>query len=187
MVTRNGRAALAFQSPHWLHDLGCTAHLNNEADNPEDGDENQKSHARKELPAHYRPFTRNAECWAHGLGGSQGCLWSMGLLQLSQDRCSFRSSGKQFGPQRAAQRFHSLTFHPAAFLTSGHSLSHGGGPVGSAHLSGRVPCPSPKPIPGRKSLHYGMPLFLTPPLPSWNETQAGFTAIFAVGQPWRSN
>ena len=62
VVTRNGIAALAFQSPPWLHDLGSIAHLNNGADNPEVGDENQKSRARKELPARYRLFTRNTEC-----------------------------------------------------------------------------------------------------------------------------
>ena len=62
-------------------------------------------------------------------------VWSMGLLQLSKPGQMFiqELQEAEIGPQRAAQRTHSLTFHPAAFPASSRSLSHGR-PVRSANL-----------------------------------------------------
>lgn len=153
MATRNRRAALAFQSLHWLCNLGYPPHQNNRADNPQRIAVRKKSCAKCCLhAANPKKCMQSAVLQAGPVAtdSHKAILWSMGLLRLSEPGQMFIQELREtrFGPQKAAQRTHSLTFHPAAFLASSHSLSYRG-PVGSANLWSAL-SPPPEPIPGRK-------------------------------------
>lgn len=84
-----------------------------------------------------------------------------------------------FGPQRVAQRIHSLTFHPAAFLASSHSLRHQG-PAGSAICAGECPTPHPVPHSQKQSQKRGELGAQDTPRPPDPPSQVVFSAIFGV-------
>lgn len=121
VATKNRRAALAFQSPHWLCNLGYPPHWNNRADNPQ----RIAVRMRKAVQsaAYMLQTLRNAcrvLCYKLGLwpltvtrpscGQWAFCDW------VSQDRCSFRSSGKLGSEPRGCSKDPFTHIPPSSIL-----------------------------------------------------------------------